>query len=57
MLAFVDLIHSLPTRGRGKYPIQVSKGSFASREEKLGEVHLFRGSLLSCIWDLLTPEF
>jgi hypothetical protein len=43
MLAFVDLIHALPTRG-GKYPIHVSRGSFASREEKLGEMHLFRGS-------------
>jgi hypothetical protein len=44
MFAFVDLIHSLPTSG-GKYPIRVSRGSFASREEKLGEMHLFRGSL------------
>jgi hypothetical protein len=29
MLAFVDLIHALPTRG-GKYPIHVSRGSVAS---------------------------
>jgi hypothetical protein len=42
MLAFIDLIHALPTRGR-------KVGSFASREEKLGEMHLFRGSLHSCI--------
>jgi hypothetical protein len=51
MLAFVDLIHALPTGG-GKYPTLVSRGSFASREEKLGEMHLFRRSLHSCIWEL-----
>jgi hypothetical protein len=49
MLAFVDLIHELPTRG--EYPILFSRGSLASREEKLGEMHLFRGSLHSCIWE------
>jgi hypothetical protein len=38
MLAFVDLNHALPTRG---YPIHGSRGSFASREEKVGEMHLF----------------
>jgi hypothetical protein len=36
----------------GKYPIHVSRGSFASREEKLGDMHLFRGSLHSCIREL-----
>jgi hypothetical protein len=51
MLVFVDLIHALSKRG-GKYPIHVSRGSFASREEKLGEMHLFKGSLHSCIWEL-----
>jgi hypothetical protein len=49
MLAFVDLIHALPTRGR---KVPNSWGSFASREEKLGEMHLFRGSLHSCTWEL-----
>jgi hypothetical protein len=44
MLAFVDLIHALPTRGR-KVPNSCSEGSFASREEKLGEMHLFKGEL------------
>jgi hypothetical protein len=39
-------------QGRGKYPIHVSRGSFASRNEKLGDMHLFRGSLHSCIWEL-----
>jgi hypothetical protein len=33
MIAFVDLIHALPTR-EGKYTIHVSRGSFASREGK-----------------------
>jgi hypothetical protein len=50
MLAFVDLVHALPTRG--EYPIHGFMGSFASRGEKLGEMHLFRGSLHSCIWEL-----
>jgi hypothetical protein len=31
----------------GEYPIHVARGSFASRE-----MHLFRGSLHSCIWEL-----
>jgi hypothetical protein len=39
-------------QGGGKYSIHVSRGSFASREEKMGEMHLFRGSLHSCIWEL-----
>jgi hypothetical protein len=39
-------------QGGGKYPTHVSRGSFASREEKLGEMHFFRGSLHSCIWEL-----
>jgi hypothetical protein len=51
MLAFVDLIHALPTMGR-KVPNSCSQGSFASREEKMGEMHLFRGSLHSCTWGL-----
>jgi hypothetical protein len=51
MLAFVDLIHALPTGG-GMYPIHVSRGSFASRKEEFGEMHLFRGSLHSCFWEL-----
>jgi hypothetical protein len=50
MLAFVDLIHVLPTRGG--VPNSCVQGSVASREEKLGEMHLFRGSLRSCIWEL-----
>jgi hypothetical protein len=51
MLAFVDLIHPLRTRGR-KVPNSCFRGSFASREEKLGEMHLFRGILHSYIWEL-----
>jgi hypothetical protein len=51
MLALVDLIHALPTRGR-KVPNSFFQGEFASRKENLGEMHLFRGSLHSCIWEL-----
>jgi hypothetical protein len=51
MLAFVDLIHALTTRGR-KVPNSCFQGEFASRKEKLGEMHLFRGSLHSCICEL-----
>jgi hypothetical protein len=51
MLAFVDLIHALSTRGR-KVPNSCFLGEFASRKEKLGEMHLFRGRLHSCIWEL-----
>jgi hypothetical protein len=29
-------------QGGGNYPIHVSRESFASLEEKLGEMHLFR---------------
>jgi hypothetical protein len=55
MLAFVDLIHALPTGG-GKYPIHVSRGSFASREEKLGEMHLFRGACIHAFRSSFSPE-
>jgi hypothetical protein len=51
MLAFVDLIHALPTKGR-KVPNSCFQGEFASREEKLGEMHLFRESLHSYIWEI-----
>jgi hypothetical protein len=51
MLALVDLIHALPTRGR-KVPNSCFQGEFASRKEKLGDMHLFRGGLHSCIWEL-----
>jgi hypothetical protein len=48
MLAFVALIHALQTTGR-KLPNSCFQGGFASREEKSGEMHLFRGSFHSCI--------
>jgi hypothetical protein len=53
MLAFVDLIHALPTRGR-KVANSCFQGSFASSEEKLGDMHLFRRSLHSCIRELFS---
>jgi hypothetical protein len=45
MLAFVDLIHALPTRGRDctqflLWGERSCRGSLASRGEKLGEMHL-----------------
>jgi hypothetical protein len=51
VLAFVDLIHALLARGR-KVSNSYSQGEFASRKEKLGDMHLFRGSLHSGIWGL-----
>jgi hypothetical protein len=53
MLALVDLIHALPTRGR-KVPNSCFQGEFASIEERKfwWKMHLFRGSLHSCIWEL-----
>jgi hypothetical protein len=51
MLAFVYLIHALPTRGR-KVSNSCFQGEFCIKERKLGEMHLFRGSLHSCIWEL-----
>jgi hypothetical protein len=50
MLAFVDLIHALPTRG-GKYPIHSSRGSFASRGRKIGKC-ICLGVLAFMLWEL-----
>jgi hypothetical protein len=44
-------LHLYPTRGR-KVPNSCFRGEFASRKENLGEMHLFRRSLHSCIWEL-----
>jgi hypothetical protein len=44
-------------QGEGKYPIHVSRGSFASREEKLGEKHLFRGACIHAFGSSFSPEF
>jgi hypothetical protein len=51
MLAFVDLIHALPTMGK-KVPNSCFQGEFCIKGTKLGEMHLFRGSLHSCFWEL-----
>jgi hypothetical protein len=51
MLAFVDLIHALPTKG-GKVPNSCSQGESCIEGRKLGEMQLFRGSLHSCFWEL-----
>jgi hypothetical protein len=56
MLAFVDLIHALPTRGR-KVPNSCFQGGFASRKEKLGRDAFVKGNLHSCIWELFFAWF
>jgi hypothetical protein len=48
MRAFVDLIHALPTRGR-KVLNSCFYGELCTKERKM---HLFKGSLHSCIWEL-----
>jgi hypothetical protein len=44
-------------QGGGKYPIHVSRGSFASREENLGGMHLFRGACIHAFGSSFLPEF
>jgi hypothetical protein len=51
MLAFVDLIHALPTRGR-KVPNSCFQGEFCIDERKIGGNAFVQGSLHSCIWEL-----
>jgi hypothetical protein len=34
-----------------------SRDPVASREEKIGEMHVFRGTLHLCIWVLFSPKF
>jgi hypothetical protein len=55
MLALVDLIHALPTRGR-KVNNSCFRGSLHRRKKIEGKCILFRGSLHSCIWELFSPE-
>jgi hypothetical protein len=45
------------TNKGGRYPIHVSRESFASREEKLGEMHLFRGACIHAFGSSFLPEF
>jgi hypothetical protein len=56
MLVFVNLIHALPIRGR-KVPNSYFQGSFATREEKLGEMHLFRGACIHAFGSSFSPDF
>jgi hypothetical protein len=44
MLAFVDLIHALPTRGR-KVPNSCSQGEFCIKERKIGRNAFVQGEL------------
>jgi hypothetical protein len=52
MLAFVDLIHALPTRGRKTTQFMFPGGVFHQGKKNFGEMHLFKGNLHSCIWEL-----
>jgi hypothetical protein len=45
MLAFVDVIHALPTRGEGSTQFMHPGGGLHQGREKLGKMHLFTGSL------------
>jgi hypothetical protein len=51
MLAFVDLIHALPTKGR-KVPNSCFQGELCIKGRKMGRNAFVRGSLHSCIWEL-----
>jgi hypothetical protein len=51
MLAFVDLIHALPIRGR-KVPNSCFQGEFCIKGRKFGRNAFVQGILHSCIWEL-----
>jgi hypothetical protein len=55
MLAFVDLIHPLPTMGR-KVPNSCFQGELCIKEKKLGEMHLFRGACIHAFGSSFSPE-
>jgi hypothetical protein len=52
MLAFADLIHAVPTRGR-----KVPRGSFASREEKWEKCICLRGACIHAFGSSFSLEF
>jgi hypothetical protein len=51
MLAFIDLIHALPTGGTTQF--MFPGGVLHQGKKKLREMHFFKGSLHSCIWGAL----
>jgi hypothetical protein len=51
MLAFVDLIHALPTRER-KVPNSCFQGEFCINERKIERNAFVQGGLHSCIWEV-----
>jgi hypothetical protein len=55
-LAFVDLIHALPTRGR-KVPNSCFLGEFASRKEKIGKCICSGGDCIHAFGSSFSPEF
>jgi hypothetical protein len=56
MLAFADLIHAVPTRGR-KVPNSCFQGEFCIKGRKMGEMHLFKGSLHHAFGSSFSLEF
>jgi hypothetical protein len=56
-LAFVDLIHALPTRGR-KVPNSCFHGEFCIKGRKIGRNGFVQGELACmCILELFAPDF
>jgi hypothetical protein len=56
MLAFVDLIHALLTRG-GKYPIRVSMGSLHQGKKNWEKCICSRGACIHAFGRSFSPEF
>jgi hypothetical protein len=56
MLAFVDLIHALPTGGR-KVPNSCFQGKFCIKGRNIGRNALFRGACIHAFGSSFSPEF
>jgi hypothetical protein len=56
MLAFVDLIHALPTRGR-KVPNSWFQGEFCIKGRKIGRNAFVRGACIHAFGSSFSPEF
>jgi hypothetical protein len=56
MLAFVDMIHALPTRGR-KVANSFKRGIFASRGRKMWRNSFVQAELTFLLWELFVTRF